>query len=709
MGLPINMQGEMTRPPLNFERFPLAFAFSEPYLLSLQPKSIDVYNLHDQHMIQNIELKEGIALTDSNDSGVFVATASKVFSLVPIGLEKQISALISAKRVTEAISLVELASVNEEDQYGDASGDTKKFARMRQLQGDAGYVLLNDLQFQQAMEHFKNSDVDPRAVLSLFPHLYTLEENETKLRGRAQSAMVRESSSSGPKLTYNDSDGIGPSAESIVEIIKKSLRQEGQSDNDEIVQTYVINAEQSLISYLLMQRESQVLTEILTAVDTALLKIYANREMLDHLDEFLKEPKIYVDLDEGIKHLKSLNRYNAQALLYKANGDMPDKALFLWKALGEEELFEPGYDGKIESVGYLRTISDEALVFQYSGWLLEALPELGVKVFTDPDREVDLKPESVLKYLEDYGDKPVTAYLEYLVHEAHNTKEEYHTQLAMLYLDTVLVLITPNTDGPRPKPGSEAGLLGQVRGKLIDFLSASKYYHIPTLLTNVRETELYEECALLYSKQKQHEEALKLIVFQLGDMEAAQEYCDINGAVAEQDLYIILMRVLLQGDESVDPESERALYLKEQALVLLQTKTNEMEPAKVLDLLPDDLTLDTLSDYFVKALTNSMHSLRESQVLRNVAKMENLRLKEEKISLENKPIRITRKLTCPVCEKYIGDKVFAYFPNGVVVHYNCLIVTDGVRNEHIDPWTRTDFRTGKQSFEEGEDEEMNDF
>eukprot|EP00003_Mantamonas_plastica_P002492 TRINITY_DN1188_c0_g1_i15.p1 TRINITY_DN1188_c0_g1~~TRINITY_DN1188_c0_g1_i15.p1 ORF type:complete len:139 (+),score=41.33 TRINITY_DN1188_c0_g1_i15:582-998(+) len=138
MGLPINMQGEMTRPPLNFERFPLAFAFSEPYLLSLQPKSIDVYNLHDQHMIQNIELKEGIALTDSNDSGVFVATASKVFSLVPIGLEKQISALISAKRVTEAISLVELASVNEEDQYGDASGDTKKFARMRQLQGDAG-------------------------------------------------------------------------------------------------------------------------------------------------------------------------------------------------------------------------------------------------------------------------------------------------------------------------------------------------------------------------------------------------------------------------------------------------------------------------------------------------------------------------------------------------------------------------------------------
>jgi hypothetical protein len=55
-------------------------------------------------------------------------------------------------------------------------------------------------------------------------------------------------------------------------------------------------------------------------------------------------------------------------------------------------------------------------------------------------------------------------------------------------------------------------------------------------------------------------------------------------------------------------------------------------------------------------------------------------------------VAITRDKLCPVCYKPLGDRVFAYFPNGTVVHFKCF------RDATIDPVTGLDFKKEQDKF-----------
>ena len=47
---------------------------------------------------------------------------------------------------------------------------------------------------------------------------------------------------------------------------------------------------------------------------------------------------------------------------------------------------------------------------------------------------------------------------------------------------------------------SATGRLKAARQKLLGFLTSSQYYRAPDLLSRVRDTELYRECAVLYGR-----------------------------------------------------------------------------------------------------------------------------------------------------------------------------------------------------------------
>ncbi len=71
-------------------------------------------------------------------------------------------------------------------------------------------------------------------------------------------------------------------------------------------------------------------------------------------------------------------------------------------------------------------------------------------------------------------------------------KENYHTHLAVLYLDTVLQL---RKDASAPK--SEMDL---ARSTLRHMLQESSVYRVPLILSKVKETDMHAECAILYGK-----------------------------------------------------------------------------------------------------------------------------------------------------------------------------------------------------------------
>ena len=88
-------------------------------------------------------------------------------------------------------------------------------------------------------------------------------------------------------------------------------------------------------------------------------------------------------------------------------------------------------------------------------------------------------------------------YLEYLVNTQGSLDKRYHSQLAREYLARVLALrasvpeqVASGTHRVRCDPGSEEGMLGVMRGKLIRLLDSSDRYDVRLMLGATSDTTL---------------------------------------------------------------------------------------------------------------------------------------------------------------------------------------------------------------------------
>jgi len=77
---------------------------------------------------------------------------------------------------------------------------------------------------------------------------------------------------------------------------------------------------------------------------------------------------------------------------------------------------------------------------------------------------------------------------------------------------------------------------------------------------------------------------------------------------------------------------------------------------------------------------------RSSLIEKNLRRTENLQVKWEISDLKSRYFIATKDKICPVCNKRINDPVFAFYPNGVVVHFKC------ATNKYVDPTTGRDFK-----------------
>ena len=116
-------------------------------------------------------------------------------------------------------------------------------------------------------------------------------------------------------------------------------------------------------------------------------------------------------------------------------------------------------------------------------------------------RSAPLPPDRVLEHLQGCTDLPVTElcqqYLEYLVNTQGSLDKRYHSQLAREYLARVLALrasvpeeVASGTHRVRCDPGSEEGMLGVMRGKLIRLLDSSDRYDVRLMLGATSDTTL---------------------------------------------------------------------------------------------------------------------------------------------------------------------------------------------------------------------------
>ncbi|XP_019284037.1 transforming growth factor-beta receptor-associated protein 1 [Panthera pardus] len=614
LGMFATVAGISQRAPVHWSENVIGAAICFPYVIALDNEFITVHSMLDQQQKQTLPFKEGHILQDF-EGRVIVATSKGVYILVPLPLEKQIQDLLASRRVEEALVLAKGARRNI---------PKEKFQVMyRRILQQAGFIQFAQLQFLEAKELFRSGQLDVRELISLYPFLLPTSSSFTR--------------SHPPLHEYAD------------------LNQLTQGDQEKMAK-----CKRFLMSYLNEVRSTEVANGYKEDIDTALLKLYAEADHDSLLDLLVTENSCL--LTDSAAWLEKHKKYFALGLLYHYN-HQDAAAVQLWVNIVNGDIHDSTRSDLYEYVVDFLTYSlDQELVWKYADWVLQKSEEVGVQVFTRrplDEQQNSFNPDSIITCLKKYP-KALVKYLEHLVIDRRLQKEEYHTHLALLYLDEVLQ--------QRPGANSKGAEATETQAKLRHLLQKSDLYRVHFLIDRVRGAGLPMESAILHGKLEEHEEALRILVHELRDFSAAEDYClwrsEGRDPPYRQRLFHTLLAMYLQPGPSV-PELAVA------ATDLLNHHAAEFDAARVLQLLPGTWSVQLLRPFLTGAVRDSVHTRRTTQVALGLAKSENMIYKYDKMKLKGSSVRLSDKKLCQMCQNPFREPVFVRYPNGGLVHTHC--------------------------------------
>lgn len=618
LGMFVTTEGTSERPPIRWDTGIVSVAYAHPYLLVLSHEFLTVYSVVNHEQKQRVAFRGGICM-DNFDGKLYVSSADIICALVPVPWEKQVQALLVDKKVSEALELAE---------YANKSGLSKEQCKniMQKIRQQAGFIEFSLFHFDKAKEYFQLGCLDIRELISLYPELLS-----------SSSTFVRSV----------------PPLHEIANI-------EQMCSNDS---SLINQCKEFLLQYLEELRFSQNAVNYKFEIDSAILKLYAATNS-PNLLSLVASTEIFCDNKECIQYLTQCEKYHALAIFYHTLKEN-EKALQIWARLIVEEIQDPDFPGLKYFVEFLGKLNDYHLVWKYVDFVLERDEELGIEIFTNrPENEPSserMRPELIVDYLHRF---PVALikYLEYLVFNKKLEKEKFHTHLAILYLDNVLKLI---------KSEDEVNILENERRKLQFLLRSSSLYRVQILLGKALEHKLYIECSILYSKLQEHQKALRILVHELEDYVAAEDYCFENAKGRDEKVRHKLFHTLLEVylDSNLDENVQEQLIAP--AVGLLNSELAEFDAAKVLKLIPSRWSVAVVDQFLNKALRNSLHKYSMYHIENALARGENLQVKYAKIHLQNAPLIMTEDKLCSVCNRPFMEPAFVWYPNGVITHPQC--------------------------------------
>lgn len=638
-GIFCTFSGKKTGKKLDWSSQPIGIAYRKPYAISLQDEQIEIHNCADEQMVQLVKNTQG--LQKLGDGALLLgASPSIVFCVHSRSWESQMVQLIKAQRVDEAINLFKMSVPASTPQ-------SEKDRIMMDINKAAGVVLFSNLKFNLAIPFLKESDIDVREVISLFPG-YLPVSSRYKPRHQLES------------LEYL-----------IIETLTKRTRT--HSAPEDRVRQYEHGALECVLEFLLYRREQEGVcqarpgsekAETRKCLDTACIKLYVDLGLTDGLTEFLNSPGLMADERDIVKYLTEYEKFHALAVFYRIKGEYV-KALDLWKDLGAS-----GDDVEIDAalrdtIDLLSTSNDLRMIFKYSKWVFEMDPEAASEIFSSKKRKENLPVEEVLKFLTSInaGDYACMKYLEHVVYETKNVDERHHTKLANLYLDFLLPVVPEGYEGKRPEAGTEPGELGEFRSLLIRFLEHSNHYNPSLVLQRIQDTVLYEEQVLCFTKLGRHEEALNILFTNVRSYSKATSHCAKFNEESDVNLFVVLLKVYLQLTKDG--------AMPKVVLKLLNDFPQYLRPDEVIPLLPSTVKIEQLEKYLNQSLRHNMTKLCSGQIEKNLRQTDLIhqQLSHSKVTGKYQVIDSTSR--CAVCKGTIGDAMFVWYPNNVLCHFKC--------------------------------------
>ncbi|KAI1093963.1 hypothetical protein F5B19DRAFT_96250 [Rostrohypoxylon terebratum] len=383
--------------------------------------------------------------------------------------------------------------------------------------------------------------------------------------------------------------------------------------------------------------------------------------------------------------VESYHRLYVLSRLYQSRKMVAD-VLATWKRIIEGERDDGGElaDGEQRVREYLSKISNQALVQEYGIWLANRNPKLGVQVFAeDKGRAPKFEPSQVVQLLREKAPDAVKYYLEYLVFGKGHTV--YVNELIMFYLDIVITRLRTSPEHREvvkstyaayralhpPKPTYRQFLTDNApvddeawhsRLRLLQLLGGSHNYDQAVIrdriasLNSTAEDLLVPETIILDGRERNHENALRLLVHRLGDYDTAVSYCLRGGASIytiyqapqsqpppspenhkgpkrrdsmppTQDQQARLFRALLGEFLELEDVSDRV----EQTGLLLDKFGGWFDVGDVLSVIPDTWSVDLIAGFLVKALRRIVVEKNETSVARSLSSAQNLQTQQDLI------------------------------------------------------------------------------
>uniref|UniRef100_A0A3Q2QIJ4 Transforming growth factor, beta receptor associated protein 1 n=1 Tax=Fundulus heteroclitus TaxID=8078 RepID=A0A3Q2QIJ4_FUNHE len=472
----------------------------------------------------------------------------------------------------------------------------------RRILQQAGFIKFGQLQFLEAKEHFRKGQLDVRELISLYPLLLPASSSFTRCHP--------------PLHEFAD------------------LNHLAQGDQDK-----VLRCKKFLISYLGEVRGTDAVNGCREDVDTALLKLYAEQDH-DSLLDLVASDNCCV-LADSVPWLEKYHKCVCCRVGSPLQG------------------FSPAWGGFQEGMIFMFYSSADLIP------LVRLLLLTGVHIFTRRPAckgQPEVDPDQVIAYLGKHS-QALLLYLEHLVLERKIQKERFHTHLAVLYLEKVVLLLA---ESPR-----DEGRLTRAREKLQAMLRESSLYRVKFL------ENLLLERATLHGKLEEHDEALRILVHELRDFPSAEAFCvwasSGRDAAYQRRLFHLLLAVYLDG---APPGEARAPHgdgseMEMAAVDLLNRHGEAFDAVRVLRMLPESWSLQLLRPFLNRAVRASMHASRTAKIALGLARSENVQLLHDRLKERRKPIFVSEKKGCHLCHNTFSEPDVVCLPGGVPVHVHC--------------------------------------
>ncbi|ORX41634.1 hypothetical protein BCR36DRAFT_363859 [Piromyces finnis] len=713
LGVFVSPKGDATRGTLQWKYYPNSIAFQYPYVLALMDdNALAIHNILDQKLIQNIYIPKDVQQpirianvrlvfidNDQQDDAknlnikVLLYSSNKLFALTMKPIDFQLKEMMNGKYVNYALFLL------EHDIFKDEYYVEIKEAKLRQFYRNAGYVLMKETLFDDALECFKKGSVSPINLINLF--------EEYRIPTPLTSPI---------KLEYNDiiPDSINTL---ITNHMNKNYKDIDETTKISFSQAFYENAKNMLMKYLKFSRKNQIASGKKQEIDTTLLKLYIENNDKKLYDLIKKEN--YCNIEESIEILKEKKKYYAMGLLYQSKG-LFQKALEIWLKIESKQLKDTDFPGIQFIVDFLSNTEDKELVWKYSKWVLNENQKLGAKIFMS-EKHKDLDQNNVVSYLEKKWNEAALIYLEYLIYVIKTKDSSFHTNLGLSYIKSIIEYtktsmdkfeqidkdfndVSENLSYISYLKSNKSNEIINCRLKFLNFIQTSEYINPSHLLKKLAKYEiLMIEKVYLYSKSFEHEKALKILLHQLNDYNGAEEYCHENQKKCEKQK--LAMKISTSDINEINnqtkdspnlsdlhlnslPKKNESLYLTllrlyikmenrdllaPKIIKLLNSSYQEFSIKEVLDIIPLHWSLNILNSFLTRSIRNSIHIEQQTKIIKNIVKGENTNVKMVLNKHLDKipPLIIDNNTKCSLCDNEILEEKFFKTSNGKIVHFNC--------------------------------------